>query len=142
MLTLQDKALLKLVEQETDKLKQYATQEELDRLEFSELHSSDPLNCIYGQMTGTCWSRRASDLIVKCAEKLYIGKKNTELYDNVLNGEPTLDKLEGRGKHQGQTYFSPIESFICIPSNKVNGNNEMLINYLKGNVDKLEFKTD
>lgn len=52
---------------EAAKLKENATKEELAKLDFDTFSSSSPDECIYGQVTGSCDSRRAHALIRKCA---------------------------------------------------------------------------
>jgi len=57
------KKLIELVTKEAINLKANATQEELDNLNFNCLLPSDSTQCIYGQMTGNCDSKRAVELI-------------------------------------------------------------------------------
>ena len=128
-----DKVLLSLVGQEAKNLKKYATKEEINKLNFGVLNPEHVMFCIYGLMTGHCFSERACNLINKCAPRIYKQHCNEELYECELNGAPAL----GRSRNAN---FSPIECFISYPKNETNGNNKILINYLKGKRKTLKFK--
>lgn len=52
--------------EEITNLKQYATKEEINKLDFTDLNPNLRYSCIYGQMTGNCWSPRALELITLC----------------------------------------------------------------------------
>lgn len=123
----QSKILVDLVKKEAKAIKENATEKEIDNLDFDELRPANTQRCIYGQMTGDCYSLRANDLIVKCAKRVYettggINKCNI----HKLNGKPfLLDNSQLRT----QKYHSPIELFILFDEK----NNKMLIDYLKGN---------
>lgn len=116
----------KLVIEEAKNLKKNATKEELENLNFEELDPDWPVKCIYGQMTGSCNSERAVNLIVTCAKRVY--------HSNCSNGKTLSNKLNGSpvGLHRNK-YWSPIEVFII--NAKYNDSSEMnnkLIQYLKG----------
>ena len=140
-MTKRDELMQELVKTEASNLRRKATKDEIGNLDFYYLDSSNVTACIYGQMTGDCFSERANKLIVSCAERVYrfsskSGKDfNTDVLEkNKINGKPTL---EGRDH-----YFSPIEVFIHNKKNRDNGNNERLVKYLemvKGNRET-EFK--
>lgn len=55
------------VKKEALRLKKTATQEERDRLDFRNLNPLLADQCIYGEMTGNCYSDRAKELFDKCA---------------------------------------------------------------------------
>jgi hypothetical protein len=130
--------LEKLVVEEATKLKQFATKEELDNLDYEYLDGNDFNNCIYGQMTDCCNSKRAYTLIQQCCERVYeAGEADT--FSGKLNGKPKeLDNAFTRTLH----YVSPIEKFlykhkedIFIDSPKI----EKLVQFLKGEIDVLNF---
>src|SRR5690349_22682986 len=100
-----------LVVDEAKKLKQYATSEEKAALDFQTFNPENAYMCIYGQLTGNCYSTRASELIVQCAKRVYVAEDNLEPREcKKLNGKP---KAGSRGF--GYTkYWSPIEKFIQI----------------------------
>lgn len=122
-----------LVIEEATQLKQFATLDELDDLSFENLDPLNPGRCIYGQMTGDCFSTRAKKLIKKCAKRVYKSNENERLRDFELNGKP-----KGERSLQYSDYFSPIEVFIAQKDNKKN--TKRLIDFLKGKTDTLIFK--
>jgi len=132
-----EQTLKKLVRIEAANLKVEATPQELAKLNFSKLNSGDTGRCIYGQMTGFCYSDRANELIVKCAPRVYNGGFGLGSINN-LNGAPA----ELNGEYRGIKYHSPIEVFIHLNSydyNSGKANNKILIDYLQGRNKILTF---
>lgn len=135
-----------LVIKEATKLKELATPEELKKLRFSNLVSTSSRDCIYGQMTGNCYSNRAGVLITSCAEKVYSVDSDLEyqaksIYDKVKpNGKPKLDEDGGRFETEYE-WFSPIEVFINYNQwgDGTPVNSGRLIDFLKGETETLEF---
>lgn len=121
-----------LVKKEAKKLKENATEKELSNLDFSNLRPSSSSSCIYGQLSGDCFNTRTSDLIHSCAERIY-SSTGDGLYKVKLNGKP--EKKRTAYKH-----YSPIEVFIFQSRNRENGNNELLVKYLKGESKTLKIK--
>lgn len=123
-----------LVKAEAESLRIKAKKKELDNLDFNSLKPNDITLCVYGQMTGHCYSDRAGKLINSCAVKVYTT-------DDTLS-DALLGKKLGNSpkKEQRDYYFSPIEVFIYKKENQKNGNNKMLIDYLKGKRKTLRFK--
>jgi len=123
----------KLVKEEATNLLKYAKKKELNKLDFNRLDSDSKEDCIYGQMCTHCHELRVIELIEKCASRVYkkISCSNT-LVKNKINGSP---KEEDR-----DDYWSPIEVFIFSKTNQNNGNNKMLVDYLKGERKTLKFK--
>lgn len=119
--------LKELVKQEADLLKQYATKEELAELDFSELFPTQINLCIYGQMTGFCFSTRATELIKKCAKPF---SKDPQTYDSLVDGS-FKNAQSGYG---GRLDYTAIEFYICQDGAK----NANLIAYLKGETQNLE----
>jgi len=66
-----DLKLEELVIKEATNLKQYATVEELLKLDYDNLDGNSGNNCIYGQMTGDCETERSFELISECCELVY-----------------------------------------------------------------------
>ena len=120
-----------LVVKEATNLKKYASKEELNKLDFNSLNSGRVDLCVYGQMTGHCWTKRATDLMKTCCERVYHTDQGS-VRDCSVNGSP--EDLE-RNK-----FWSPIEVFIDQYRNQKNGNNEQLIKFLKGEIKVLNFK--
>lgn len=125
--------LFELVRQEAANLKLHATKEEIERLDINNLIPDNSHECIYGQMTGYCFSDRAHDLIVACCERVYepVESDDGDLMKKAkLNGAPQKLKRD----HFKKEYFSPIEIMIVVHPK----NNERLIQYLKGETETLE----
>lgn len=115
------KKLKKLVLKEADNLKKFATVAERSNLNFDRLRPNNASHCIYGQMTGRCYTKRAEELLNQCTvpyKDVYDVKKRTK------------DKTFKDGVFRA---FSPIEMYILEQGAK----NENLINYLKGETDQL-----
>ena len=124
------KSLNSLVAKEAKALLLNATNYELRKLNFNDLSSTNKRQCVYGQMTYDCFSPRAVELIEACCDSIYMAKSSSRIM-GTLNGSPKKERREN--------YWSPIEMFIDIESNKTNGNNEMLIAFLKGKRKTLMF---
>lgn len=134
--------LVLLVITEAMNLREHATREQKDELNFVELRPSQAEHCIYGQMTGHCYSREALDLIRKCALKVYNthGKELRPSAIKNLNGVP---RDFSYAQDRNAVYHSPIELFILIMNESENlnylKNNKILIDYIKGYTDELVF---
>ena len=128
--------LVALVKKEANSLKKKATKEELQKLNFQRLRPLNGSMCIYGQMTGDCYTPRAHSLILSCTTKSYVQPTGT-LQNAELNGKMDIYLEQGFGRN----HYSPIEAFIAKPENMSNGNNEILIDYLKGKRKTLTFKS-
>jgi hypothetical protein len=120
----------KLVKEEATNIKKNALKSELRRLSFKNLNPDSKEKCIYGQMTGNCDNYKATELIKQCCKRVYVRG----------NGDITNAKLNGNPKDCPRySFWSPVEVFIIQDKNKENGNNEKLIDYLKGKTEILEF---
>lgn len=126
----------KLVIDEATALRKHATEEEISNLDFETLKPDTVNSCIYGQMTGHCFSARAKELIEKSCKKVY--STNGELSNVKLNGSPIGRHREAEGKaymfRQNTDYWSPIEVFLPKAS-KV----ELLklVSFIKGEIKTL-----
>ena len=127
--------LISLVKKEASKLKKKATKEEISRLGY-EIYPKNRFRCVYGRMTRDCFSSRAHFLIMNCAERVYVKDVIEEINESKLNGKAQLD---GDGNRK-EYWYSPIECFIDFEENKTNGNNQMLVDYIKGKRKTLSFK--
>jgi hypothetical protein len=133
-----------LVESEARKLKEFSNNEEKEILEDNRdnLCSSSAYSCIYGLMTGNCFSDRATSLIDKCNENLLNGLYNdARLVNNGVYRKETMQRVfnleEIRSERRG---FTPIENFINLFENNKRGKNKELIDFLVGKTDKLDLK--
>lgn len=103
----------KLVIEEAKSLRMLATDAEKNRLDFDRLNPESKLSCIYGQMTGSCFSERATDLIKSSCVRVY-NKFDSDSVDNEFVDSNI--KLNGKPKETGYArcgkWYSPIEVFI------------------------------
>lgn len=118
-----DEKLKILVKEEADKLLIHATSEERNNLDFETLNPDHGFFCIYGQMTNSCYSLRARELLEKC----------TNPYTSMIDkwGYP-----EKKSFLHGSRDFSPIEFYIVQEGSR----NYNLISYLKGESKNLELE--
>lgn len=132
---------LKSVAKEVKNLKEFATQKEIDRLNLENLTPNNFDSCIYGQMTGNCYSQRAATLINKCCEKFTkfpeVVPFETTFKESahLINGKVKIKKeLDGREpKNDGFGYYSSLEHYITLKDAK----NKNIIQFLKGEVKTL-----
>lgn len=116
--------LKELVREEARNLREKATKEELARLDIKTLYPSSITECIYGMITGDCFSDRAVSLIRQCCSQVIEGGSIS--YSEEIIGSPIdYKRIE---------FWSPIEKYITEDE----GNNANLIAYLKGETDTLE----
>ena len=121
-----------LVIEEATNLKKHALKKELKNLNFNKFNPDHTLSCIYGQIANGCFTPRAVELMKKCASRGYDRESAPKLVDCKING-PIIDLP--------RSYFwSPIEVFIVQDRNRKNGNNKLLIDFLKGETNELNFK--
>jgi len=113
-----------LVKEEAEKLKEFATAGELDELNFLELNPGKLRHCIYGQMTGYCYSIRASDLMSSCTVPYSF---DLEAYTEPPSGAKFFPGA-------ARLFFSPIEFYITRSDSK----KKALIDFLKSKSETLE----
>lgn len=89
---------IEAVEKEVNEIKKHATAKEIKNLDFNHLSPSNSRLCIYGQMTDSCWSKRAAELIFKCCERYVhqIGDINLNAYEDNLNFAMFQDRINGK----------------------------------------------
>jgi hypothetical protein len=128
------------VRKEAEALRVHATKEERERLNIMELNPDIITDCIYGQMTGDCYTERACALISKCACR-FVKDPNlpvikSEGFDRVakfINGEQVDGLHENRNQADEPVHYSAIEAYILLPE----ANNENLISFLRGETETL-----
>ena len=86
---------------ELNHLRQHATKEEKEKLNFESLKTTNVTTCIYGQMTGKCSSPRAKELYSK-------------VYNNLLGIGINFERTFAEDTIYG---FTPLESYITMFSN-------------------------
>ena len=133
-MTTRMKKMRELAAKEAKNLRKYLTDDEKALLIASEIDPDNSQSCIYGKSTGSCFSARAHELIIKCAERVYKSSKN--IYDRIsesrLNGKP-YPVVEGVDRVL--EYFSPIETLIINDQSTI----PPLVAYIKGETNKLVF---
>lgn len=122
------------VRKEAEALRVHATIEERERLDINRLDSTDRRHCIYGQMTGNCFSERAAELINNCAITHFENLPDTlEEITSFVTEKPKYF-LDTRADPWLSSTYSAIEAYILLPE----ANNENLISYLRGETETLE----
>ena len=95
-------------------LRKHATKEERAKLDFNELRGDNAYHCVYGQMTGSCYSDRSRELHVLCAKPY---SKSVHHYTGYLNHKFEI----------GNEGVSSLEFYL----NQEGAKNDVLINLLK-----------
>ena len=119
------------------------TDAEKKKLNFNELKPEYTKKCIYGQITGSCESDRAKELMDECCIRV-MNFKHKELFPMFyqINNEVELtfkgikSYINGENKGQGwdqygyrrYNHLSVLEAYIGL----IGSNNEGLIQYIKG----------
>lgn len=108
---------------ELKNIKKHATGEELGRL-LTMLDKLNPLNgflCIYGLLTGNCYSERTEELIILCSIKSYINNLKT----SILDVKPVFLLKEDAISNRK---FSCLEYFIT--KQELETNQKFILKYL------------
>lgn len=132
---------LKDVEKEVRALKRNATEEELSNLDALILNPQSQRSCIYGQLTGSCHSLRASQLIFNCCKRfvefpdgvdVFHADKGFSKIKGLINGSKIKGVKDADQFYDTRSwdikYFSSIETYIMFP----NAKNKNLIAFLRG----------
>lgn len=125
---------LKAVSTEIENIKKFATKKEIGNLDFKEFDADDSDRCVYGQMIGDCFRKKAEELIRKCTlvvvanDDVEFGCTFSDLR-NSINGVPTKNNLCGLMRH-----FSALETYLILKGAK----NKMVLEYLKGEREDLK----
>ena len=130
------------VRKEAEALRVHATKEERETLNFRNLNPVNADNCIYGQMTGSCFSKRAAILIHACCVRYFqhnavpgfLDVANMERLQQYVNGVTVNNFVSVRSSGHHECHFSAIEAYICLPEAR----NANLIAYLRGETETLE----
>ena len=109
------KRLVELVKQEAGKLREFAKDSEKKKLVSERVFSRNQFNCIYGQLTGGCFSPRAHELLIQCAPRVYeVGRGPMEDAPLAPIDKSIKTAIKGREKSpQKSYYYSPIEIWLC-----------------------------
>ena len=137
------KQFLADVEHEIRMLKEHATQEEVEKLDFQLFNPRRSDGCIYGQMTGECDTPRAKELMDKACIRVLDFGPGYDLEDcssfiaikENINGSYTgQDWYSGDNIERHMFYLSSLEGYICFK----NAKKEHIIDFLKGKVETLK----
>lgn len=132
------------VRTEVESLKANATPEEVANLNIKTFDFDNQDNCIYGQMTGSCESVRAKELMDKaCVRVTNVIKwgmrdRTFEAFKDNINGEYTgqtwgHDRTDGTYQ-RSYSHLSMVEYYISLDGSSP----ENIMKYLKGEVETLE----
>jgi len=124
--------LIALVKIELSNLMVYASENERRSINVNYLYPTASNYCIYGQMTGSCFSERALELVKKCAIPVSetIEYRKAEL-DHLNSPEKFGEDAEGRD------YFSALEVYIVTEHGRER--KKEIVDFLKGYRQDLDF---
>ena len=109
-------------------LKLHATRRELSRLDFEMCDGLNAFRCIYGQLTGYCFSERALKLIQKCATVFFC---SFDLNFDNIDKASIKKSLHCSGEIR---YYSAIEMYAAHPL----ANMPALVAFLKNQTQTLD----
>jgi hypothetical protein len=123
------------IKREATNLRRYATEEQKKKLSADKVVPTDKTACIYGLMTGDCYSKEATKLLKLCGVPAISTYNPLSKEETIFN--PTSKwKKEAWGTeltHNGRSY-SAIEGYLVIANrDKV----RQLVKYIKGGSDAL-----
>lgn len=127
------------VKKEARALRKHATKEELANLDIKSFMPQDEELCVYGQLTGTCFSDRAHKLIKSCCIRLvdneiFMPASDPNSVYDAINGKPrSIRHLNETRRRFTPNYLSTLEAYILLPD----AQNKNLIAYLKGETNEL-----
>lgn len=138
------KQFLDEVTQEIENIKKFTTKQEKQNLNIYYFDPDNKYYCIYGQLTGSCESRRAIELMNKCCKRycfFYFDIENSFLFHYreikraIWHTQMPDNFFDSSGCYyvRNFSYYSLLEAFIKYK----NANNESIISYIKGKTNKL-----
>lgn len=116
---------VKMVIDEIEAIKVRATDEEKSKLDFSKFNHRNIRDCIYGQMTGSCDSKRAKEIM---------GKKFEDIEPEVIISK--LSSFESQSFNIG-SWFTSLEKYLYMVGPEVHLD---IIEYIKGLTQTLKLK--
>jgi hypothetical protein len=116
-----------------------ATIEERSRLNIDTFQPTHMEHCIYGQMTGDCFSHRAVALMDKCCVQYFsdmVDESELDDVDFAFFNDNVVEKAADYSPIDSgiYRYFSAIEAYITLPEAKV----AELMQFIKGEVEEFE----
>ena len=137
------------VRTEVEALKANATKKEVEKLNIEHFNPDSKQDCIYGQMTGSCESVRAKELMDSACVRVtsstyFMGEKTFNNLSSYINGEYTgqtwTDNMyEDEDRYiRKYSYISMLEMYIFLKG----ASPKNIMDYLKGEVETLELPLD
>lgn len=120
-------------------LKQHATGEEKENLDFELFDASNVDECIYGQMTGHCQSKRANELMALACKRIFHEQHKWKEGATFQKASATLNGAFKAAMWTGENrrnfnYISALEGYLMLKGAK----NAEIIAYIKGKSETLE----
>lgn len=122
-----EQSFLDEVKKEASAIREYATNEQKSKLCIDTFYPELYDSCIYGQLTGDCFSSETIELMNKC--NTYLAYK--DVYTSSINEELRLAKpikANTISRDRCYPFYTSLELYICLDGAKI----EDLINYIKG----------
>lgn len=135
------------VRTEVESLKANATPEEISKLNINKFNYDRKDNCIYGQMTGSCESARAKELMdsacVRVTDATYFQSDHSfDVQVKNINGEYTgqtwLEPYGDGSYRRKYGMISMVEFYIFLKG----ASPKNIIDYLRGYVTELDLPLD
>ena len=117
---------------EINTIKERATKKEIGRLNFDKFEHAHSGECIYGQMTKDCNSKRANQLYIKSLDEI----SKPSAYANTDENGNDVYKFKDLDLERGNN-FTYLESYLFTCSRKTQ---KEIIEYLKGESTELYIK--
>lgn len=138
MKTITKKQFLADVMHEIEMLKLHATESEKSRLDNYWFDPSDIQQCIYGQMTGSCETKRAKELMSTSCVRIFDDQKHWDEGSTFKDAKPSLNGAfkEEMWESNGQrnwNYISALEGYIMLKGAK----SSAILSYIKGDLKTL-----
>jgi len=143
---------LQAVEAEVHAIKLHATTDEIEKL-LSSFDGENRANCVYGQLTGSCESPRAKELMELSCQRVVATELNSKRRLRFVSSffikaipRKTFTALKnfvrpaGTGlkmwdeEERNYDYLSALETYILTD----NSNDTSIINFLRGTSDSLD----
>lgn len=131
------KEYLDTVMQEIEGIKKYATKEQIEKLNLDTFEPEGISTCIYGQMTGSCFSPQTTALIKQINIPLYV-TDIVDGYDRKDNSKIEVGVPREAVNNDSTDSFTLLEHFIS----KYRSNNRNILLYLKGEIPELVLVTE
>lgn len=108
-------SIFKAAIKELRNIKKYATNEEVGKLlvHIDELDGNQSAKCVYGLMTGSCFSDRAEELIDKCASLNKADLLGTDMLSKEINLIRTATRVDNK------RYYSCLEKALYINRERI-----------------------